>query len=186
MNKATPPALLRGLAASDAISRALSLAAAAAIVALLANVLLDVFGRVIFNHPINGTLELVAHWWMPAASLLAFAEAERRREHIRVMLLTEALTDFHRRVVDLITGVVAITLVGVVLNFTFLGAMADLALRRTTNGGLAVPIWPVAFIACLALAAFLLQLIASTIRSVWKPVETAHSPTTTIGALNDD
>lgn len=73
------------------------------VVAIIAlEIVVDVISRNFFNHPIPGTLEMVALWWMPVIAYMAIGYAQFHDEQIRVTLLLEKARPSHVRILDLV------------------------------------------------------------------------------------
>lgn len=165
---ATTRSTPRWAAAVDWLSLALSAIAALALLLLTVNIVADVVGRKLWNSPISGTLELSEHWWMPCATLLAFAYTERQGEHIRVTLLSDSLVPRHRAVLSVLTGGVSALMVIALMYFTLSGAVTSFELKKASTGAVSIPIWPLAFVAVVGLFALALQLLVTSARAVYE------------------
>lgn len=153
--------VLRGI---DLVSGALAVLAAAALVALAANVVADVIGRAFFNTPVTGTLEMTSYWWMPMLVLLAFAWTEREQEHIRVTILLDALPGRMRRIVEGCFGGLAAALLAVLAWHSLNEALDSAAVGQTTASSPPTAIWPFKFAAPLGAGALALQAAATAAR----------------------
>ena len=76
---------------------------------MMAHITIDVVGRVLFNHPFQGTIEIVSAYYMVAISFLPLAYITRHEGHIVVELFTRGLSK--RRLFRLDIAVNIVTLV---------------------------------------------------------------------------
>jgi TRAP-type C4-dicarboxylate transport system permease small subunit len=67
----------------------LAFVASAAMVLLMLHVVVDVTGRYVFNHPLPGTIETVAYYYMVMVTALPFAYVTRNQGQITVEMFTE-------------------------------------------------------------------------------------------------
>lgn len=58
---------------------------------MMAHITIDVIGRVVFNHPFQGTIEVVSAYYMVAVSFLPLAYISRHEGQIIVELFTRAI-----------------------------------------------------------------------------------------------
>ena len=72
-------------------SDALAAVAGVLILVMMVHVTADVFGRLAFSAPINGTLEIVAGYYMVAVVFLPLAHVSRGEGHIFIELFTRKL-----------------------------------------------------------------------------------------------
>lgn len=78
--------------AIGAAADALMAVAAAVTLLLMVHVSADVFSKYVFNHPISGTLEIVAAYYMVILTFFSFAFIEHRQGHITVELFTRGMS----------------------------------------------------------------------------------------------
>jgi len=158
---------LRLAAKLDTLARTVTAILAAigavATAVMIAHVLADVLGRMLFNHPLPGTTNLVSTWWLPVVALAGLALAARKDEHIQASLLYNPMGPVNRRRLEILDSV--ITLVALVA----IGwCSLERALRATSLAtsdpitGLAV--WPVVFVVPLAFAGFALEVLSTLVR----------------------
>ncbi|MBF9033754.1 TRAP transporter small permease subunit [Rhodobacterales bacterium HKCCE2091] len=160
----TEPRAPAAIRAIDGLSRGLAAVAALALVILAGNVAVDVVGRWLFHHPVRGTLEMTANWWMPTLVLLAFAFTERSQEHIKVTILLDALPPRMRQVVEGAFSLLAAGLLALLAYHTLMDALDSAAYGETTASSPPVAIWPFKFVSVLGVAALTLQMLASAVR----------------------
>ena len=92
-----------------------ALVAACAMLVMMGQVTLDVLLRWLANHPIDGTLELVANYYMVALIFLPLGLLTYTRDHITVELFTRHMGERPLAVLDLLGNVVALIYVGVLI-----------------------------------------------------------------------
>lgn len=158
MNATSNPLWVRVI---DTINRVLFSVAAAAIVLLMIQVILDVCGRYFFNRPIAGTLELVTYWWMPIIVFLSLGWAQRRGEHISVTLLTETLSDRLAKIVWTIGDVFGLAVIAMLIVFASEGAGRATAVHEAALGTATVLIWPMKIVAVIGLISYFLQVVVT-------------------------
>lgn len=159
--KRPDPALLR---LADLLAKVLAFVAAAALVLLAINVLVDVTGRAAMNKPFTGTLEYTQNWWMPTLTLMAFGFTEWKQEHIKVTILLDTLPGMMRRMVEGVFGLIATVLLVVLAYHGFNEAMDAAAFGKTTASSPPVAVWPFMFMAPVGIAALAMQTAATSYR----------------------
>lgn len=155
------PFLIRAI---DRLTDAIAVLAAAGVVFLVLNIVVDVVGRLVFNSPIPGTVEHTTYWWMPTLALLAFAFTEQRQEHIKVTILLDALPLRMRQIVEGVFGLVATALIAALAYYAWHDAMRSFNFREVTASSPPVLVWPFRFVAVVAMAMLALQSAATTYR----------------------
>ncbi len=121
----------------------LLIAAAVAIMAMMLNITADILGKLLFNSPVVGTLELVSTWYMVAVTFLPLAHVYATRSNIVVELFTQKLSAGPRSALDAF---------GAALGGIYLGLLtwkgAEQAWYQTQRGEVAdatffeIPVWP--------------------------------------------
>ncbi|SHK19536.1 TRAP transporter, DctM subunit [Pseudonocardia thermophila] len=170
-----------------------------AVVLMALTVLADVIGRSVFNSPLLGTLELVAHLWMPIIALLPLAYAQLHDQHIRVELLLESARARDLRLLLAGAAGIGAAASGWIAWICFGKAETSLAIGETVSGLPWMLLWPgrlavaVAFalsaIACVAHVVLLLrdQDPAGTLTAATQPGEPGAGrrqvPTALFGGL---
>src|SRR5690606_15055910 len=122
-----------------------------AIVAMMLHVTADIIGRVLFNHPLTGTLEIVASYYMVACAYLPLSFVQLQRSHMVIELFTQKLGVKAQAGLDLLTSV---------LGAIFLALMSwqtsKVALEKTWIGEAVeatffeIPVWPSRWIIAVA------------------------------------
>lgn len=164
VNKPTARKLLVGIRFVDRMSIVFTYGATAGLFMLALTIFVDVIGRTFFNAPLAGTLETTAYWWMPMLTLLAFAETERRQEHIKVTILLDALPPKLRRYIEGSFGILATGLLTALTYYTLIDALESAGYREVTASSPPVAIWPFKFVAVAGIAMIALQVAATTYR----------------------
>ncbi|MDF3309674.1 TRAP transporter small permease [Rhodococcus sp. T2V] len=148
--------------------------AAAACLAMVVNVAADVAGRSLFNHPVDGTIEMVAYIWMPTVSL-AFGYAQLRDEQIRVTLLLEWASSKVARILTVLAEAVALAL-ALWIFYILLGEAQDsYAIGERVPSKQWIPIWGSHYV---LVAAYVLMAIGAAHRivSIVTKVEDPFTP----------
>ncbi|MBL4808254.1 MAG: TRAP transporter small permease [Rhodobacteraceae bacterium] len=155
------PAVIRAI---DRMSIIFTYGATIGLVMLALTICVDVIGRAFFNSPLPGTLETTAYWWMPVLILLAFADTERRQEHIKVTILLDALPPRMRGIVEGTFGILATGLLVALAYYTLQDALKSLDYRQVTASKPPISIWPFKFVAVAGVVMLSLQVAATTFR----------------------
>lgn len=166
-NEETRPAgrkLPVGIRLIDRMSIVFTYGATIGLVLLALTIFVDVVGRTFFNAPLPGTLETTAYWWMPMLTLLAFADTERRQEHIKVTILLDALPARLRRYVEGSFGLLATGLLIALTYYTLVDALESAGYREVTASSPPIAIWPFKFVAVAGIGMITLQIAATTYR----------------------
>lgn len=155
------PAVIRVI---DRMSIISTYGATIGLVMLALTICVDVIGRAFFNSPLPGTLETTAYWWMPVLILLAFADTERRQEHIKVTILLDALPPKMRGIVEGTFGILATVLLMALAYYTLLDALKSANYGQVTASKPPIAIWPFKFVAVAGVVMLSLQVAATTFR----------------------
>jgi TRAP-type C4-dicarboxylate transport system permease small subunit len=89
----------------------LTIIAGLAMVAMMLHIVADVIGRMVFNHPFNGTTEIVSSYDMVMVIFLPLAYVTRHGGHIMVELFTQRWPKRRIAALDAIVGAVCLALV---------------------------------------------------------------------------
>jgi len=148
----------------DGLSNCAAILGAAGVMLMVANIVVDVAGRMLFHKPFPGTIEYTTYWWMPTLALLSFAFTEKMQEHIKVTILLDALPPRFRQIVEGVFGLIATALIAALAYYAWHDAMRGYNFQETTASSPPVAIWPFRFVAVLGLAMLALQSAATTFR----------------------
>jgi len=134
---------------------------------MMMHVTVDVTGRVLFNHPLVGTIEIVAAYYMVAIAFLPLGYIVGHEGHIVVELFTRGLSPRGKFRLDLFVDIVTCAYISL-----FAWETAAEATDQTVVGEVwetatgFVAIWPSRWllpIGCVLMALFLLVRIARTL-----------------------
>jgi TRAP-type C4-dicarboxylate transport system permease small subunit len=110
---------------------------------MMMHVTADVTGRTIFNHPLSGTTEIIAGWYMVAAAYLPWAYISRTDGHITVDMFTRLASPRFLAVLEILIKLLTIVWVSVFTYQTFIRAVQQTRAGEVWEaaGGF-ILIWP--------------------------------------------
>ena len=122
--------------------------------AMFLNVLADVTLRYVANKPIQGTIELVANWWMAPLSFISIAVAAHLSDHVRMTMVTERASGRLRFFLDQLADC---SFACVMVGFAWFGWLSAQAHRVQGESGMAsgLVIWPARYFVPVGCAAAL-------------------------------
>ena len=135
---------------------------------MMLHITADVTGRVLFNHPLEGTIEIVSGYYMVAVSFLPLAYISRHEGHIFVELFTRGLSE--TRLLRLET---AVNIVSAAYLSVFAWKTGEEAIYQTSSREMwetatgFVDIWPSRWmlpIGCAVMAIYLVLRIVMDVR----------------------
>ena len=135
-----------------------------AIVAMMAHVNADVFGRVLFDTPLPGTIEIVSHWYMVALAFLPLAYVERVDGHIDVELLAPLQPPRLRRINLAVAKLVAAGYYGLLAYVSADRALEKWAIGEYAMGSIAFVIWPTRFFIPVGVGLLAVLLVVKSLR----------------------
>jgi TRAP-type C4-dicarboxylate transport system permease small subunit len=147
-------------------SRILWAVAAATVLIMAIHVLADVIARNVTHRPLPATLEITSTWWMPLIIFAGLGAAQLTNEHIRVTLFLDGLRGGTRRVAEIVALLTALLVIGIATGFAFEGAIESTRIQEALLSVIAVPVWPIKWVAAIGLAVFMLQLVVSLIETI--------------------
>lgn len=113
---------------------------------MMLHVTADVAGRTIFNHPIEGTTEIVSAYYMVAVAYLPWAWIARHDRHIHVDMFTIRMSPRPKFWLEIAVKVVTLLYVGLFTWRTTLRAISQTRAgedcRNQLHSGLAEPLGP--------------------------------------------
>lgn len=124
---------------------------------MMAHITVDVIGRVVFNHPFQGTIEVVSAYYMIAVSFLPLAYISRHEGQIIVELFTRALPPRAMFRLEFVVNVVTFVYLSV-----FAWQTTAAAIERTGRGEVwetaagFLDVWPSRWLLPLGIAAMAL------------------------------
>lgn len=130
------------------------------LIAMMAHIVADVFMKYVFRSPIQGTLEIVSHYYMVMAVLLPLALVEWRRESISVDIFFQLFPRW-LRLISVIFGLALMVTVYSGLTYqTIFDAFRAFGINEKAMGSAEIIIWPSRF-------AFPLGFAASALVCLW-------------------
>jgi TRAP-type C4-dicarboxylate transport system permease small subunit len=129
-------------------------------VLMMLHVTLDVAGRTLFNHPIEGTTEIVSAWYMVAVAYLAWAWIARHDRHIHVDMFTMRLPARPRFWLDIVVKAVTALYVALFTWRTVKRAITQTELGEVWLAGTKyIPVWPSRWVLPIAGALMVIYLV---------------------------
>lgn len=150
----------------DRLSVLLAVVGGIATIGLMLNVVLDVFGRVLYNRPLPGTLDLTQFAWMPSAVSLGLGYALLRGEHVRVNLLTAPTGPRTQRIIEIVAMIFTIGTLALIIGFGIEKARQAMEIIERAVGTRWLEIWPFRWVLIVGLSGMLLQALASLLRAI--------------------
>jgi TRAP-type C4-dicarboxylate transport system permease small subunit len=96
---------------------------------MMTHITVDVIGRVVFNHPLDGTIEIVSGYYMVAVAFLPLAYISRHEGQIIVELFTRGLTGRKLVRLEILVNIVTIAYLSV-----FAWMTGTMAVEQTVEG----------------------------------------------------
>jgi len=122
---------------------------------------LDIFGRTLFTHSINGTYEIVENT-MLTITAFAFAQAQVNKKNVCVDILVDKLPTKIRDVVGIITSLISLAFFAYCAYSNFIQA-GNVAKKGVTSTVLLFPLWPFNAIMGIGITALFLVLVCDVI-----------------------
>lgn len=127
----------------DRVAQATTSIACIFVIIMMLHVSADVIARSFFHHPLIGTTEIVAAYYMVALAFLPIAWISRQRGHIIVELFTSHLPKRKIRALDAFAGFVTLAYVGLFVWKLFGIALEKTYIREAWESATGfVEIWP--------------------------------------------
>lgn len=142
---------------------ALMLIGGLGVVAMMLNIVMDVVLKLVWNAPIQGTVEFSSYYYMVVLVMLPMAFVEMRDEQISVDLLFNHFPDWLQRVSLALSCLAAAAILAVMTWRTGLDAMRAISVGEVVMGSREVIVWPSRVILPVG---FGLASIAALIRSI--------------------
>ncbi|MDQ0314575.1 TRAP transporter small permease subunit [Amorphus orientalis] len=134
------------------VSHFLAIVAAAALGLMMLHVTADVVGKYAFNHPIPGTAEVVASYYMVAAVFLPLAWVEIKEGSILVEILYDLLPALGRRIALFLATALSALFYGGLAWLSWGPAVTAWRIGEVVEGTWRVVIWPTKFLLPIGLA----------------------------------
>ena len=127
---------------------------------MMTHITVDVIGRVVFNHPLDGTIEMVSGYYMVAVAFLPLAYISRHEGQIIVELFTRGLTGRKLVRLEILVNIVTIAYLGV-----FAWMTGTMAVEQTVEGEVwetatgFLDVWPSRWVLPLSIVVMALYLL---------------------------
>ena len=136
-------------------------------VLMMLHVTADVAGRTIFNHPIEGTTEIVSAYYMVAVAYLAWAWIARNDSHIHVDMFTLKMPLRPKLWLEIGVKILTILYVGLFTWRTVYRAISQTRAGEVWLAGTSyIPVWPSRWVLPIAGALMVVYLIVRVITDV--------------------
>lgn len=145
------------------------------IVLMMLNITLDVVLKLIWNAPIQGTVEISSYYYMVAIVMLPMAMVEYDDEQISVDLLFNYFPDWLKRTALLITFIATAGMLSIMTWRTGQDAIRAFSVGEVVMGSREVIVWPAR---CMLPLGFGLAAVAAVMRAIMllrgRPVTKLH------------
>jgi TRAP-type C4-dicarboxylate transport system permease small subunit len=128
---------------------------------MMIQTVLDIALTAIFNHPIEGNLEIISFYHMVFVVFLPLALVELNHEHIHVDLFITPLPRRYQNIVYIFANSVAAIFLGMLSYRTSLDAIESTRISDVVMGSTLVVTWPARWALPIGFAAMILALIAN-------------------------
>ena len=112
------------------------------VIAMMLNIVADVVAKLIWNAPIQGTVELSSYYYMVALVMLPMAFVEMQDQQISVDLLYNHFPGWLQRVALFLSCLAAAAILAVMTWRTGLDALRALRVGEVVMGSREVIVWP--------------------------------------------
>ena len=134
---------------------------------MMMHVTIDVAGRVLFNNPLEGTIEIASGYYMVAVSFLPLAYVSRHEGQIIVELFTRNLSPPRLARLDAIVNVITIIYVAVFAWHTGIMAVEQTEVGEIWEmGDQFIDVWPSRWLLPISFAMLAVYLAARTVRDL--------------------
>nr|WP_299844602.1 TRAP transporter small permease [uncultured Jannaschia sp.] len=142
---------------------ALMLLGGVGVVLMMLNIVADVASKLLWNAPIQGTVEVSSYYYMILLVMLPMAFVEMQDEQISVDLLFDRFPEIVQRALLVLTGLAAAAILSVMAWRTGLDAIRAIRVSEVVMGSREVVVWPARMVLPLG---FGLAALASLLRAV--------------------
>ncbi|GAA6202128.1 TRAP transporter small permease subunit [Aquicoccus sp. SU-CL01552] len=112
------------------------------VVAMMLNVVADVVAKLVWNAPIQGTVEMSSYYYMVALVMLPMAFVEMQDQQISVDLLFNHFPNWLKKLALIFSCLAAAAILAIMAWRTGLDAMRALHVGEVVMGGREVIVWP--------------------------------------------
>lgn len=157
------------------LTRGLMLVGGFGIVLMMLNITLDVVLKLIWNAPIQGTVEISSYYYMVAIVMLPMAMVEYDDEQISVDLLFNYFPDWLKRTALLVTFLATAGMLSIMTWRTGQDAIRAFSFGEVVMGSREIIVWPAR---CMLPLGFGLAAVAAVMRAIMllrgRPVTKLH------------
>jgi len=134
---------------------------------MMLHVTVDVTGRTVFNHPFEGTTEIVSAYYMVAVAYFAWAWVARNDSHIHVDMFTIKMPERPKFWLDIAVKIVTIAYVSLFAWRTVIRAISQTRAGEVWLAGTAyIPVWPSRWVLPISGAMMVIYLVVRVIVDV--------------------
>jgi TRAP-type C4-dicarboxylate transport system permease small subunit len=139
--------------------------AAFTVIAMCLHVAAGIIARGAFSATLDGTVEIVSHFYMVIVAFVPWAYVQHKGEHVSVDILLAVLPKRVNQIFRLLANLITL----VILSY-FAWALFDMAIRQTGLGELVeagtmdIPVWPARWLAVLGVVAMLCVLVVQILQ----------------------
>lgn len=148
------------------ISNFFEYAAAIVVLLMMLHITLDVAAKYIFNHPLPGTLPVVANYYMVAVVFLPVAFVEIRKESIAVDLFYQWFPAPMKHLATIFGTLCSITFFSILAYQSYHNAMRAYGNGEFVDGTYLVITWPSRFLLPLSFASVVIVLLMRLIHEI--------------------
>lgn len=112
------------------------------VIAMMLNIVADVVAKLVWNAPIQGTVEMSSYYYMVALVMLPMAFVEMQDQQISVDLLFNHFPNWLQKVALIFSCLAAAAILAVMTWRTGLDAVRALRVGEVVMGGREVIVWP--------------------------------------------
>ncbi len=143
---------------------------------MMLHVTVDVIARTFFNHPLPGTNELTASYYMVAIALLPWAYVNRVHGHISAELFTQRMSPRTQALLKLVMDLLTAAYMALFTWQSWVSAMSNTESKEVWQipGGF-LPVWPTRWFVAAAGAAMTLYLVTHMLRQFSAPADTQEA-----------
>lgn len=129
------------------LSDVTAVSAGIAVIAMMIQVVVDVFARTVLGLAIPGTIAIVSHYYMVMVAFIPLAFAEVRDQHISVEVITEHLSKRMQFVLEVFAQALGVVVYGLLSYASLQEALSKMKINSfVIEQSLRLILWPAYFI----------------------------------------
>ena len=129
------------------------------VLAMMFQIVGDVFGRYVFNAPIQGTVAITSNWYMVGATFLPLPLVQKEKKHIMATFFADRFSGGGKYIFELVADIVTLVILAVAGGYLLDKALLCYAMNESVEEVYTIPIWPVHFFLPLGCWVMCLQLL---------------------------